>query len=340
MNLSKNKIFNKYFSLYPFNLIDIGASGGIVKDWDKLGEFVNFIGVEPDRREFVNLDKKNRIKGNVKYIDKLLHKEPMQSLEFNLFDVQTASSIFKPNMNLLAKFGKADTWGVSEVINTQADTLDNQLNEHKISDVDFIKLDTQGSELFILQGASKILEMGVFGLYVEVEFAPVYDNQPLFSDVDNLLRKHGFQLVEICRTKYWKRNFDNRFVKSRGQIVYGDVIYLRDSFEFKRVLDRNANADNDFKKAKLLKAAVLSSVYDHMDHGFEILNQGIHDGVFNENEALMIKRLIDKEKKFRVEVMNKLPHFRGKERIRKLFFRLYHLIKKKENRWANGAIWR
>lgn len=343
MDLLENKICKEYFAMFPFNMIDIGASGGIVKDWDNLGSQVNLIGVEPDSRAFNDLMKigKNKTsKNNVVYLDKLLYNKPKKELEFNLFDVQTASSIFKPNKYLLKKFGKVDTWQVAETIKLEADTLDNQLAEHKISDVDFIKLDTQGSELFILEGAKKTLESAVIGLFVEVEFASVYKNQPLFSDVDIFLRKYGFQLAEVCRMKYWKRNIDNKFVKSRGQLVYGDVLYLKDSFEFKRALERNENRGKEFIKAKLLKAGVLTSLYDHMDHGFEILNEGIQDRVFDEDEVIVIRSLIEKEKQFRVEIMNKWPQFRGKGRIGKLLLGLYHLFKKRENRWTKGTIWR
>jgi len=340
MKLLKDAIFKKYFNNHPFNLIDIGASGGIVKEWDKLGASANFIGVEPDRGEFDNLTKSQLSKGNVKYLDTLLYKKSMQSLNFHLFDTQTCSSIFKPNKELLTKFGKADTWTVAESIMLPTDTLDNQLEEHKVYDVDFIKLDTQGSELFILEGASEILKSAVIGLFVEVEFAPVYENQPLFSDVDIFLRKYGFQLVDVCRMKYWKQKIDNKFVKSRGQIVYGDVLYLRDSVELNKAIERNANNGKDFKKAKLLKAAVLTEIYDHMDHGFEILKQGIRAEVFNRDEVRAIRCLIDKEKKFGMEIVNRLPRVRGKERLVNILRGLYHLIQKKENRWTNGAIWR
>src|SRR5205823_10744881 len=43
----------------------------------------------------------------------------------------------------------------------------------------FIKLDVQGAELPILEGAGDTLQ-SVIGIEVEVEFAPVYQHQPLF----------------------------------------------------------------------------------------------------------------------------------------------------------------
>ena len=53
--------------------------------------------------------------------------------------------------------------------------------------VDFIKLDTQGSELDILHGAGSLLD-NCSGLQLEVMFSPLYEGQPLFADVDAYLR--------------------------------------------------------------------------------------------------------------------------------------------------------
>ena len=62
------------------------------------------------------------------------------------------------------------------------DTLDSQLALHAIDDIDFIKMDTQGCELPILQGSTVTLERTV-GMQIEVAFSPIYQDQPLFSDV-------------------------------------------------------------------------------------------------------------------------------------------------------------
>jgi len=52
-----------------------------------------------------------------------------------------------------------------------------------------LKIDTQGSELDILESGLELLSSSLVGVYVEVEF------QPLFRDVDKLLAAHDFIII-------------------------------------------------------------------------------------------------------------------------------------------------
>ncbi len=62
--------------------------------------------------------------------------------------------------------------------------------------VDFLKLDIQGAELAALKGASATLARTAV-IQVEVEFAPIYQGQPLFAEVELLLRQAGFTLIDL-----------------------------------------------------------------------------------------------------------------------------------------------
>jgi len=88
---------------------------------------------------------------------------------------------------MLERFHKPERFDIVENITIQCDTLDEALREEGLTDIDFIKLDTQGSELQILQGASSVLTDSVFGLEIEVAFTELYKGQPLFADVDLFL---------------------------------------------------------------------------------------------------------------------------------------------------------
>jgi hypothetical protein len=126
---------------------------------------------------------------------------------------RACSSLYRPNRELVDRFPEPDRFDVVKeiVIETRS------LSSSGIAP-DFLKLDTQGSELDILKGAD--LEC-VLGLEVEVEFAPVYTEQPLFADIARFVEAQGFHLVDV-RREYW------RALSGSWQLVMGDALYFRD----------------------------------------------------------------------------------------------------------------
>jgi len=81
-------------------------------------------------------------------------------------------------------------------------SMDECLHLHQ-GDLDFIKLDTQGSELDILKGSDKILRSPLIGLEIEMEFISLYKDQPLFGDVVNFLGSKNFQFIDFIHLQRW-----------------------------------------------------------------------------------------------------------------------------------------
>jgi hypothetical protein len=106
--------------------------------------------------------------------------------------------------------------------------LDQWAEAQSVTDISFLKIDTQGSELDILEGSRHVVKNCV-GVQVEVEFSPIYHNQPLFADVDAWLRKQGFHLWQLTElTSYTEKR------KRIGRLFWANGIYFRD---FKQPLE-------------------------------------------------------------------------------------------------------
>jgi hypothetical protein len=110
-------------------------------------------------------------------------------------------------------------------------------------------LDVQGAELGVLQGASKILRT-VKWVDIEVEFSPIYDGVPLFSEIDQFLRSQGFDLWRLGQLMHYSdsglierqptlpMDIDVGFLTQRvemaggGQLVWGQAYYVRREYCF------------------------------------------------------------------------------------------------------------
>ena len=86
-----------------------------------------------------------------------------------------------------------------------------ELPMHRLDDVvpinskfDFLKMDVQGAELRILDGAEKLLP-AIKWIFLEVSFADCNHGAPLFGEVFDYLRSKGFQISDLCEPT-WVEN--------------------------------------------------------------------------------------------------------------------------------------
>jgi len=82
---------------------------------------------------------------------------------------------------------------------TKTETADNFFRSQNLERIDFLKLDTQGTELEILKGTREYLsDARIAVIKTEVSFQPVYRDQCTFSDIDRFLKEHGFMFVDCA----------------------------------------------------------------------------------------------------------------------------------------------
>ena len=220
MNTNKEK--NKLLLNNPLWIVDVGASGGIHPKWRSFYPFYNGIMFEPNLREYEKLKANNE--KNLTILNVALSNS-ISNTDFYLCRKNEVSSVYLPNFDILDKFPNSERFEVLKTIKLQTDTLNHQLKKNNFSEVDFIKIDTQGSELNILNGATNYLEK-LIGLEIEVSFLELYKDQPLFSQIDQFVKNYGFELFDLKRY-YWKRKLSEDTGIQKGQLVFGDALYLR-----------------------------------------------------------------------------------------------------------------
>ena len=155
-------------------------------------------------------------------------------------------SLYPPNTNLLQQFNNLHELTVlkekHEVETRRLDDIE------ELGDIDFIKIDVQGAEVDVFRGAPNTLAKATL-IQAEVEFVEMYEGQPLFADVDRVLRPAGFQFHTFLG--FGQRAFKPFVVNndpSRGfrQYLWSDALYVRDFMNFESVSEE-----------KLLKLALM-----------------------------------------------------------------------------------
>ncbi len=81
--------------------------------------------------------------------------------------------------------------------------LDRFCAERGIARIDLLKLDAQGYELRILDGARGLLDrLAIPLIFTEVSFVRIYEGQPLFPEIYQYLFERGYRLVWLYETSF------------------------------------------------------------------------------------------------------------------------------------------
>ncbi len=100
----------------------------------------------------------------------------------------------------------------------------------ELRQVDFLKIDVQGSELAIISNGSEKLAQAV-AVQTEVRFLPLYQGEPAFGDLDAELRRQGFQFHDFAHLKRVAPKSPSQTLlrpRVNRQVVDGDAWYIRD----------------------------------------------------------------------------------------------------------------
>lgn len=123
----------------------------------------------------------------------------------------------------------------------------------------------RGADLHILEGASLLLERSILAVQTEVEFSPLYINQPLFSDIDTFLRKKEFTLFDLIGCSRYPRSRSPICSPTRnGQLLWADAFYFRD-------LIREDIGTLLKTPRKILKLACIADILGFPDYTLELL---------------------------------------------------------------------
>jgi FkbM family methyltransferase len=139
------------------------------------------------------------------------------TLPLHLMKFSPASSLLRPTSLRVPDFPAAETEATIEV---KVDRLDVVVRGHALARKPYLlKIDVQGFELGVLQGAVDILP-DVSAIVCEVNAVSFYEGQAGFEDIYAFMRQHNFKLVDIGEPI---RNSQS------GEVLYFDIAFLNNS---------------------------------------------------------------------------------------------------------------
>ena len=245
-------------------VVDIGAMMEGKNRYDRLVEkgMAHVIGFEPEPAEYKKL--KAREDATRTYLPYFVGNG--RPATFHRCRYNGCSSLYRPDPRVIDLFtsigatknGNFRVLGTAEVKTSRLDDIE------EIQTCDFLKIDVQGAELDVLEGATRTLRDTAV-VELEVEFVPIYKDQPLFAEIDLFMRKNGFLLhkfVDVAGRAFRPFVLNDNPYKPVSQILWADAVYAKDFTGF-----------DHLSPEMLLKIAiVLHDVYSSIDMVAHVLN--------------------------------------------------------------------
>ena len=146
----------------------------------------------------------------------------------NVCELEGMTSLLVPDPAHLALFNLFPIWGT---VKHQVPVTTRKLDDiAEIAHLDFLKMDVQGAEREVLaHGRAKLADTVV--IQTEVSFVPLYQGQPVFGEIDLVLRELGFLPHCVTGTKIWPiapmvvGDMPNRGIR---QLLETDMVYVKD----------------------------------------------------------------------------------------------------------------
>lgn len=183
----------------------------------------------------------------------------------NICAAQGMTSLLKPNPAVLNRFHGFPNW--SQVVGTLAVQTMRLDDIAETAGLDLLKIDIQGGELMAFQnGEARLADALV--IQTEVEFMQMYVDQPLFSDVDLFLRRHGFVFHRFFPTVsrvIAPMVVNNSIYSGMSQILWADALFVKDFTRLERLSERQL----------LAMAMIMHDCYQSFDLALLLLTE--HD---------------------------------------------------------------
>ena len=200
-------------------IIDVGANQGqYARTMFSLDYHGSIISFEPGAVAHDLLSKK--ASGNSRWIiaPRMALGRKQEKLTLHTFDRTDMNSLLPPASNAFKSFPKLASTETEEV---SVDRLDNVWKDlvapHAKTKRNLLKIDTQGSDLAVFEGASACLD-NIAMLQIEVPVVPIYEGSPAWMDVLQPIHQSGFRPV-LAESGYFNKRL-------KGTIDM-DIVFLR-----------------------------------------------------------------------------------------------------------------
>jgi FkbM family methyltransferase len=192
------------------------------------------------------------------------------------------TSLLRPDDQALKFFNGFEDFG--RIVDTERVSTARLDDVQGVPNIDFLKMDVQGAELTVLQHGRRVLSQAV-AIQLEVSYIPLYENQPVFGEIDLWMRSQGFVPHCFLDVKRWSiapTIRENNFRVPFNQLLESDILYVRNPMQVQQW------SDEQVRKLAIIAHECLASVDLSIYLMLELVRRGQLDAGFQDAYLALI----------------------------------------------------
>ena len=179
-------------------LVDVGSSGGSPRIWQPIRAHSTYVGFDGDTRELRHPQEAEF--RHACFAHEVITCDGDGEVTFYLTRSPYCSSTLEPNPAITNNFLSADSFIIDRTARAKASTLNAVLDRLDLPRIDWMKIDTQGTDLRVFKSLRKACREKLLAIDIEPGLRGAYVNEDLFCDVHAGLMREGFWLsnLKVC----------------------------------------------------------------------------------------------------------------------------------------------
>ncbi len=164
--------------------------------WKGIAKHSVYVGFDPDLREMKQTTGGSFFSEFI--VNQAITADPSKTqVDFYLTKFPFCSSTLEPDVQSLNNFHFHDRFTVESRTTVPAVTLEAVLNRLALNHIDWLKTDTQGTDLRIVMSLSDSVRRRLLALDIEPGLVDAYKGEDLFVDTHKTLLQQGFWLADL-----------------------------------------------------------------------------------------------------------------------------------------------
>lgn len=180
----------------PPVLIDVGAAQGIHPKWRPIAKYSVCVAFEADERELASVTNEAAGFRRLTTFNAIAAERAAEAEPFHLTASPFCSSRLRPRADTLRAYAFAPLFEVERTVELRALDLSDALAELALTRIDWLKLDSQGTDLRLLRSLGDLAQTA---LVVELEpgIIDAYEGEDKLADVLAKMEARGFWVSDL-----------------------------------------------------------------------------------------------------------------------------------------------